>query len=167
MTTLTDDDVPRMSPARRLLAGWRLAVAFMVIGTAGWFAGKNLTLQAQSVRVDMVETLCFAQQFRGGRHSLPEPPVGTEPTADCQAVKEFVEGKPRRRARSGTSWRLVRAAFASFHYLSPADGLVHQGRIRRDRNDQKQAIKVGDQITVYASRFYPESYTDLVSPTWP
>lgn len=165
--SLTYDDVPKTTMLGRLRAAWKIIAIFAVVGILALSTVRFVLFQSQSVRVEKVEFLCYAKLVK--RRSLPfEKVTATSPTSDCKAVKTFVDAQPQRSyVNPHRYWQLVPGIYASFRYLSPADGIVHLGRIKRERNDEGRAIKVGDQIAIHASRLSAQSYTDFSSPTWP
>jgi hypothetical protein len=153
--TLTYDDIPRTSVLGRLRAAWKIVAIFAIVGVLVLATVRFIVFQSQSVVIEKVEFLCYAKLVK--RRSLPfERMTATDLTADCKAVKTFVD-KQRRNEGRYRRWHFVPGTYASFRYRSPVDDMVHQGRIKRDSNDDGRAIRVGDQIVIYASRFGAQS----------
>jgi hypothetical protein len=100
---------------------------------------------AATVRVSKVEHICYID--KGGRRP-GDPP---SPTAPCEVLQQQAE-------RDGIleDLRIHQDTYISFNYTSPADGEIHEGRLRRNSN----APEVNQEIRVLISRFDPTEVKD-------
>lgn len=134
------------------LAALPLVVA-LVYGC--WQVARLDLYRPQTVTLSRVEILCSIQWRRS---SLFRSMTATPWTTDCR-------GEERRLSRGYPTGRadLGRGTFLSFTYISPADGSLRPGTLRRSHNDQGMPARSGDRITIEASLLLAGVFTDWSS----
>jgi len=135
------------SPKATLIAlGVLLLIVILVF--LSWQLIRAVVYTPQTVSIERIEILCAKSPSR--RLSWLDGPQQWHP--DCQRLQQ----------EFGSS-KVSRDVFISFTYTSPADDRAYQGFLQRSRNDRNEPAKVGDLISIEASRLRPQTFTDWSS----
>lgn len=123
-------------------------------GFSLWLVIARVCYVPEMVTLDHVAEYCFVD-YKKTNMIFPRPTIMTE---DCKGLTLRI-----RKGELSLNGRLLKDTFVAFHYASPADGMLHQGLLRRRLNDAGQLAKPGDEITVHVSRLFTAVFTDWSS----